>query len=89
MKQWNDVLENAIIGRVCTALLDDGYRIELSDQDGGCLFVYAWQTEKRPARHTHWVRLTLGNGASVLTDYTTNLESVLASINTFAAQWQE
>jgi hypothetical protein len=38
---WNQLLEDAIIGKVVTALVDEGFRLEMSDQDGGGLFVYA------------------------------------------------
>lgn len=71
------------------ALVDEGYRVEMSDQDGGGLFAYAWQGEKRPAKFLHYVRFVPGNGADVLVDYTTNLESVLADTNAFAAAWQD
>ena len=38
---WNDILEDAIVGKLVNTLIDDGYRLEMSDQDGGGLFVYA------------------------------------------------
>lgn len=51
---WNQILEDAIIGMAITALVDDGYRIEISDQDGGGLFVYATEDGWK-----HWLRLVL------------------------------
>lgn len=79
-------MEALLIGRTIIALSNAGYRCELSDQDGGDgLFLYAWQTERRPAKHDRWVRFTPGNGVDALTDYTTNLEEVLKPVNALAA----
>lgn len=91
MQKWNDILEAAIIGKVCTALSDDGFRVELSDRDSGAgeIYCYAWKTEKRPAIFSFWVKLIPGNGADVLSDHTTNLEAVLKPVNDFAASWMD
>lgn len=86
--KWNDVLENAIVGAAVAALVDDGFRVEMSDQDGGGMFAYAWKTAKRPAGgFAFWIKFVPGNGVDVLSDYTTNLEAVLKEVNAFAAQY--
>jgi hypothetical protein len=87
---WNLILEHAIIGKVIEAMIDDGYRLEISDQDGGGLFVYAAPNgeEKPKDGYKFWVRLVSGNGADVISDYTTNLEATLKPVNDFAAQFQ-
>jgi hypothetical protein len=71
-------------------LLDEGFRLEVSDQDGGGLFVYAAEEggTKPLTGYVYWVRLTPGNGADVITDYTTNLETIIKPVNDFAAQYQ-
>lgn len=88
---WNDVLEDSIIGRVIGALLDEGFRIEISDQDGGGLFVYGVPDggEKPKTGFDYWVRLVRGNGVDVIVDYTTNLEVVLASVNLFIDNFRD
>ena len=86
----NSIIEEAIIGKVVTALIDEGFRIEASDQDGGGLFIYAAEDggKKPKGGYNYWVRLVPGNGADVLSDYTTNLETVLKPVNEFAEQFQ-
>lgn len=86
---WDQIIEDAITGKVVTALLDAGYRVEISDQDGGGLFVYAWETAQRPAKFNHWVRITPGNGADALVDHTTSLETVLKPVNDFCKTWMD
>lgn len=90
MKDWSQILEDAIVGKVIGALVDDGFRIEISDQDGGGLFVYAAADggEKPESGYEYWVKLVPGNGSDVLSDYTTNLEDTLKPVNAFAAQFQ-
>lgn len=90
MDKWAQLLEDAIIGKVIAALVENSYRIEISDQDGGGLFVYAaeYNGHKPCDGYAFWVRLTLGNGMDVITDYTTNLEKLMAPINAFAASFQ-
>ena len=85
--RWNDILEHAIVGSLVSTLVDAGYRVEMSDQDGGGLFVYAWIGEVRAGDAQHWVRLVPGNGADVIVDYTTNLEAILKEVNAFAEQY--
>ena len=90
MSDWNQILEDAIIGKVVTTLIDEGFRIEMSDQDGGGLFLYAAEDggEKPEGGYSYWVRLVLGNGTDVIVDYTTNLENTLKPANDFAAQFR-
>lgn len=91
MTKWQDILEQAIIGKLVAAFIDDGWRVELSDQDGGGLFLYAVPDagDKPNDGYKYWVRLVLGNGADVISDYTTNLERLLEPVNKFAAEWQD
>lgn len=88
---WNRILEDAIVGRLIGTLIEEGYRVEISDQDGGGLFVYAEPDggEKPVDGWNYWVRLQPGNGADVIVDHTTNLESVLAPVSAFAATFQQ
>ena len=88
---WNQLLEDAIVGKLFTALIEDGYRIEASDQDGGGLFVYAAEdgSSKPKGGYKHWVKLLPGNGADVIADYTTSLELTIKPVNDFAAQFQQ
>ena len=89
---WAQILEDAIIGKVITAMVDDGFRVQLSDQDGGGLFVYgiADGGEEIPeGGYEHWVRLVPGNGSDVIVDYTINLEQTLKEVNEFAAGFMQ
>ena len=81
------VIESMIVAQTIAALVDEGYRLEISNQDGGApaLFVYAWDTEERPVPVKHWVMLVPGNGPDVISDYSVNLEEVLKDVNAFAA----
>ena len=86
--RWNDIIEHAIVGKLTADLIDEGFRIEMSDQDGGGLFVYIWRGERKPAGGVRsWVKLVPGNGADVLSDYTIDLETTLKEVNAFAAQY--
>lgn len=87
----NDLVEDAIIGKLVTALVDEAFRIEMSDLDGGGLFVYAAPDggHKLEDGYHYWVRLVPGNGADVIVDYTTNLEATIKPVNDFAAQFQK
>lgn len=37
---WDELLEHAIVGRLIACLLDDGFRLEVSDKAGGGLHIY-------------------------------------------------
>ena len=86
----NEIIEEAIIGKVAMALVGDGYRIEMSDLDGGGLFVYAAPDggHRPKGGYNYWVRLVPGNGADVIVDYTTNLETTIKPVNDFAEQFR-
>jgi hypothetical protein len=88
---WNQLLEDAIIGKLFNLLIEDGYRLEASDQDGGGLFIYAAEDggTKPKVGYAHWVKLCPGNGADVIVDYTTSLELTIKPVNDFAAQFQK
>ena len=51
------LLEDAILGKIVNALVNNGFRVEVSDQDGGGLYVYA-------DGYDYWVRLATGNGSN-------------------------
>ena len=89
--KWMQVLEDAIVGRLVGDLIENGFRVELCDQDGGGLYLYAAPDggEKPEDGWTHFVRLTHGNGADVITDYSTNLESIIRPVNEFAARFAD
>lgn len=77
-------MESMLVGRAVLALIDAGYRVELSDQDGDGLYLYAWQTERRPTKHDHWIKFVTGNGVDALSDYSMSLEPVLKPVNALA-----
>ena len=89
--RWNSILEHAIVGKLVDCLVQEGFRIEMSDQDcpDGLTYVYAWKDEVgRPVDGVkYYVKLVPGNGADVISDYTTNLETVLKDVNEFASQY--
>lgn len=87
---WRDFLEQAIIGKLVTTLIDDGFRVELSDQDGGGLFLYASvDGGERPVDgYVYWVKLVPGNGHDIIVDYTTNLETTLLPVIEFADHFE-
>lgn len=89
MADWNQILEDAIVGKLVAALIDGGYRLEVSDQDGGGLFVYAVPDGGKMPKDgfKYWARIVPGNGADVIVDYTTNLEEIIAPVNAFAHQF--
>lgn len=89
--KWDHILESAIVGRLIIALVDDGFRVEVSDQDGGGLFVYAAANGgSKPADgYSYWARLVPGNGPDVIVDYTTNLETIIKPVNDFADLFRE
>ena len=91
MSKCNDMLEYAIIGKLVSTLINEGYRIEVSDQDGDGLFVYAVPDggETLKYGYKYWVRLVPGNGCDIIVDYTTNLEKDLKSVNEFAEQYRD
>lgn len=85
------MLESAIIGAAIMALINNGFRVEVSDRDGGGLFIYAAPDGgARPqGGYAHWILLVPGNGADVISDYSINLETVLQPVNDFAARWAD
>ena len=88
--RWNQVLEDMALGKVCRLLTEEGFRVEISDQDGGGLFVYAYKGEEKPeGGFTHWVKLVPGNGADFISDYSTNLEDTIAPANELLGALQD
>lgn len=93
LSNWNQILEDAIMGRLVTTMIDAGFRVQLCDQDGGGLFLYAKDADEPEGvpedGYKMWVRLVPGNGADLIVDYTTNLEDTLKLVNGFARKWQD
>lgn len=91
MIEWNQIIEDAIVGKLTVTLVDEGFRLEMSDQDGGGLFVYAVEGGGKMPKggFKYWVRLVPGNGPDVISDYTTNLETILKPVNDFAKQFEQ
>jgi hypothetical protein len=86
----NQLIENAIVGHLMLTLIDAGFRLEASDMDGGGLHIYAYPDAAKPSsRADYWVRLTPGNGADIITDYSTNLVETMKPVDDFAEQWEE
>lgn len=80
---WNEILVNATFGKLVLALVDEGYRLEISDQDGGGLYIYAAPDAGEVVKPcNYWVRLNPGN-EDLVVDYSTNLASVLRPIFAF------
>lgn len=81
----NTLFANAVIGMIVTKLLDAGFRVEVSDQDGGGLFIYAQpHGEEITKPCDYWVALHLDNDpCDIVNDYSVNLEKVLAPVNSF------
>lgn len=85
MIKITQLIEDAILGKIIAAMLDAGYRIEISDQDGGGLMIYGSADDAdKLAGYAYWVRLTPGNGVGIIADYSMNLDPVLAPVNAFA-----
>ena len=82
------LFEDAILGKIVNALIDNGFRVEVSDQDGGGLYIYAAADGGQTLAdgYDYWVRLVPGNGSSYISDYSTNLEPVLKPVNAFIAE---
>lgn len=85
-----EVLEHAIVGKLVETLIEGGFRVELCDQDGGGLHLYAGDLEENNGAKpkdgwSYWVRLVPGNGADIISDYTINLEALIKPVNAFAS----
>ena len=76
--------DNIIIGAAVMALVDESYRVELCDQDGGGLYLYAALDggEIPTTGADYWIRFTTDNDSAsdCITDYSTNLETILAPV---------
>lgn len=84
---WRKILIDSALGRLIGTLIEDGFRVELSDQDGGGLYLYAYPDNGNCPKTgaEYWIRLEPSNSPeSFIVDYTTNLESVIRSVFDFA-----
>lgn len=72
-------VENEILGQVIRDYTDNGYGVEIED-DSAIMQVYAVDMEKKPeedGRYFGWVKFIWGNGADCISDYSTNLETII------------
>jgi len=88
MEKWKQLLEDAIAGKLLSTLLNAGYQVDIEFQ-GGYVWFYAFDTEKRPSQYKYWVKCVEGNYADFITDYTTNLEETLKPVNEFVKSWMD
>lgn len=81
----NQTLEDAILGKIIFVLLEQSFRVEISDQDGGGLFVYAYPDngQSPPEGAEYWISLVPGNGVDFVSDFSVNLEQTLKPVNDF------
>ena len=83
-----NLVEDAILGRIVHELaVRRGFRVEICDQDGGGLYLYAVPDggEKPTDGYEFWIKLVPGNGTDYISDYSANLESALIQTNRFVA----
>lgn len=81
MSKLDQLLEDAILGRVVGSMLDNRFRVVVSDQDGGGLYVYGIPDngEKPPEDgYSFWVVLVPGNGIDMISDYSVNLQKIIS-----------
>lgn len=96
MLTWQQIPQCVVLGALIEAFLDEGYRVEISDQDGGGLHVYAMPDgAEMPKQGTGeyckaWVKLEPANGArDFISDYSTNLEALIAPVQKVAESFGE
>ena len=77
--------ERAIVGALVMELINNGFRVEMCDQDGGGLHVYAVPDggQKPTDGYDYWIILVPGNGTDVISDYSVNFETILAPVFKF------
>ena len=80
-----NLVQHIIIGRLVQSLLDDGYRVVISDQDGGGLFVYAVPDNgDKTSGYDYWVRMEPANAeVDFIVDYSTNLTGLVEPLTAF------
>jgi hypothetical protein len=75
---------STIIGALVLHLVNEGYRVELCDQDGGGMYLYAEPDggEKPVDGWNYFVRLVPENteAVDVVSDYSVNLETTIAPV---------
>lgn len=87
------LLAPAVIGVLVTSLIDDGWRIEFSNMDGGGLHIYGAPNGEpipEPGEVIYWAKLQPTNDApDVIVDYSTQIEWMvsLKPVFDFAAKW--
>lgn len=73
--------EQSIVGELVLTLIEQKFRIEICDQDGGGLYLYAEPDGGHmPAEGwKYWVRLIEGNGTDVIVNFSVNIEKYIHS----------
>jgi hypothetical protein len=69
-------VEHKIIGTLFDELLEEGYQIR-TEFDSGTHYLFVYDDTAPTAKPIGWVKLVRGNGATVISDYTTNLEKMV------------
>lgn len=89
MSKWEQILEDVVIGKLVSTLIDEGFRIEISNQDGGGLFIYGVPDngEKPETGFDYWAHLVPGNGPDIIVDYSLNLDTMMKPVNEFTSQF--
>lgn len=81
----NELLEQAIVGKLIQALTDEGFNVKAVPQECEYSWIYAWpcELENEPETYDHWVKLVYGNGCDIISDYSMSLETVIKPVNDF------
>jgi len=90
--KWSGILQAAILGKLVDCMVEEGFRVEICDQDGGGMFVYGVPDagQKPKTGFDYWARLQpANNGSDFISDFTTNLEFTIKPALEFAAQFDD
>lgn len=90
----NQLIREAVIGRLVMALVEEGYRVELSDQDGGGLHLYAAPDGGQIAdgECRRWIKLVPDNAPeAIFSDWSTarGWEKTFKPVMDFASMFDE
>lgn len=87
----NTLFANAVIGMIVTELLEANYRVEVYSDEISSPYIYAYPDGAEVSEVAeYWVLLHLDNDPiHIISDYSVNLEKVLAPVNKFCASLEE
>lgn len=92
MTKWNAILKNAVVGLVVQTLMEDNFRVEVSDFDGMAFFVYGAEDNSSMPKdgYKFWVKFHPENDAvDMINDYSTNLETTLKPVFDFIKRFED